>query len=288
MSAVTADFLDHWTITGARRWLASLAVVLALHIAIALIILFRQVPMAPVSAPQPPVLMDLAPLPAVPMNIHPLPAQPLNTLPLPATPPQSQASPAIQQAQPQVQPQTPPQVQPQTQPVSPPTPPAPQPETTSPLLPSSTDATEPRIIVPPPPEIAEALAPAKPAVKNPPVQTASAPSVPALPMPDAQETSLSAWQRKVIARLYSLNRLPPNVPPSEVSATVDVRISVNRQGHIVYFRIERSSGYPPLDHAVRSLIRHADPLPPPPPPPIDLYDQPQSFVITIGYFIASQ
>jgi protein TonB len=281
VSAVTADLFDQWTITGARRWLASLAVVVALHIAVALIILFRQVPMAPVSPPQPPILMDLAPLPAAPMNLHPLPAQPLSAQPLPATPPQSQPS---QQAQPQVQTQTQPQVQPQTPPVSPPTPPAPQPETTSPLLPSATEATEPRIIVPPPPEIAEPPAPAKPAVKNPPVQTASVPSVPALPMPDAQETSLSAWQRKVIARLYSLNRLPPGMPAAEATATADVMISVNRQGHIVYFRIVRPSGYPTLDHAVRSLMRHADPLPPPPPPPIDLYDQPQSFVLTIGYY----
>ena len=289
MSAATADLLDHWTITGARRWLASLAVVLALHIAVALIILFRQVPTAPVNPPQPPILMDLAPLPAAPMNLHPLPA----------TPPQSQASPTIRQgqptaqpqAQPQMQPQAQPQVQPpkQTQPVSPPTPAAPQPETSSPLLSASTEATEPRIIVPPPPEVAEPPpAPAKPVAKSPPVQTASAPSVPALPMPDAQENPLSAWQRKVIARLYSLNRLPPGVPPSEVSATVDVQINVNRQGHIVYFKIVRPSGYPPLDHAVRSLIRHADPLPAPPPPPIDLYDQAQSFVLTIGYFNVPQ
>lgn len=288
MSAVTADLLDQWTITSARRWLASLAVVLALHIAVALIILFRQVPMAPATPPQPPILMDLAPLPAAPMNLHPLPAQPLSAQPLPATPPQGQASPTIQQAQPQVQPQTQPQLQPQTQPISPPTPLAPQPETTSPLLPSATEATEPRIIVPPPPEIAEPPAPAKPAVKNPPAQTASALSVPAPPMPDAQENPLSAWQRKVIARLYSLNRLPPNVPPSEVSATVDVQVNVNSQGHIVYFKIVRPSGYPPLDHAVRSLMRHADPLPPPPPPPINLYDQAQSFVLSIGYAIVPQ
>jgi len=280
VSAVTADLLDHWTITGARRWLASLTVVLALHIAVALIILFRQVPMAPVSTPQPPVLMDLAPLPATPLNIHPLPAEPMNIHPLPATPPQSQASPSIQQAQPQVQPHT--------QPVAPPTPAAPQPDTTSPLLPQSTEATEPRIIVPPPPEVAEVPAPAKPVAKNPPVQTASIPALPILPMPDAQETPLSAWQRKVLARLYSLNRLPPGLPESEASATVDVMINVNRQGHIVYFKIVRPSGYPTLDHAVRSLMRHADPLPPPPPPPIDLYDQAQSFVITIGYYNVPQ
>ena len=288
---MTADLLDHWTIIGARRWLASLAVVLALHIAVALVILFHRVPMAPANPPQPPILMDLAPLPAAPMNLHPLPAAPS----------QSQPSPTIPQAQPEVQPQTQPQVQQQTQPQTqaisdaatdavispptPPTPPAPQPETTSPLLSTSTEATEPRIIVPPPPEVAETPpAPAKPTVNSPPVQTASVPSVPALPMPDAQENPLSAWQRRVIARLYSLNWLPPGMPADEAAATVDVLINVNRQGHIVYFKIVRASGYPTLDHAVRSLMRHADPLPAPPPPPIDLYDQPQSFVLTIGYY----
>jgi protein TonB len=280
VSAATGDLLDLWTVTGARRWLASLAVVLTLHVAVALVILFRQVPMAPVSPPQAPVLMDLAPLPAEPLNIHPLPAEPLNIHPLPATPPANPAKPSTPQAQPQVQPQ----VQPQAQPPSPPTPAASPPETTSPLLPTSTTATEPRIVVPPPPEVADAPAPPKPVAQIPPAQAASAPALPILPMPNAQEDSLSAWQRKVIARLYSLNRLPKGVAINEASATVDVLMEVDRTGHIVYFKIVRSSGYPNLDHAVRSLMRHADPLPPPPPPQIDIYDRPLQFTMTIGYY----
>jgi len=273
VTAATADLLDRWNGPDARRWLASLAIVLALHIAVALGVLFHHVPMAPVSPPQAPVLMDLAPLPAEPMNIHPLPA----------TPPQTQAS-SVPTPQPGAQ-AKPPSPQPQTP--SPPTTAA-QPGSTSPLLPPSALATEPRIVVPPPPEVAEAPAPPKPEAQKPPTQATSTPSLPILPMPDAQENSLSAWQRKVIARLYSLNRLPSGLPEAEANATVDVRISVNRQGHIVYFKIVRPSGYPTLDHAVRSLMRHADPLPPPPPPPIDLYDQPQSFVLTIGYYNVAQ
>ncbi len=265
MSAATADLPDRWTVTWVRRWLVSFILVLALHVAVALVVLFRHVPMTPANPPQAPVLMDLAPLPAKPLNIHPLPA----------SPPENPVKPPTPQVQPQAQPQ------PAT---TPPTPAAPQPQASSPLLPPSTAAAEPRIIVPPPPEVAEAPVPSKPVVQRPATQTPSTPALPILPMPNAQENSLSAWQRKVIARLYSLNRLPPGMPQDEASATVDVLINVDRNGHIVYFKIVRPSGFPTLDHAVRSLMRHADPLPPPPPPPIDILNAPQSFVLTIGYY----
>ena len=76
----------------------------------------------------------------------------------------------------------------------------------------------------------------------------------------------------------------PRMPANGESVSADVQIEIDRNGHIVYFKIVRTSGNPDLDHAVRKLMRRADPLPPPPPPPNGLPDLPLSFVITIGYY----
>ena len=272
MSATTADLFDTWSGAGARRWIASLAIVIALHVAVASVILVREPPVARPPAPQAPVLLDLPPLPATPESPMPAPkpAVPLKLSPLPAPQPRSPAKPASATVPPTD--------------TTPPTPQATQPQAPSQLLPSQGAASEPRIVVPDPPEVkTEAIAP-KPVPATPPAQSAGESNLPILPMPNAQEDPLSAWQRKVIARLYSLNRLPHGVTLNEASATVDVLMEVDRKGHIVYFKIVRSSGYPNLDHAVRSLMRHADPLPPPPPPQIDIFDRPLQFVMTIGYF----
>jgi len=116
-----------------------------------------------------------------------------------------------------------------------------------------------------------------------PVQAKPALDSPAAPTPNPQQSAQVIWQRKVIERLCSLHYIPPGIALSGSSATADVLIEIDRKGHIIYFRIVRSSGYSALDHAVRSLMRHADPLPAPPPPQNDLPDAPLSFVISIGY-----
>ena len=105
---------------------------------------------------------------------------------------------------------------------------------------------------------------------------------PAVPTPDSQENTLLAWQHRVIARLFSLHYLPSR---TSAVTTADVMFAVDQEGHILYYKIVRTSGDPTLDRAVRTLMAHADPLPPPPPPPNDLPGSPlQSFVITIGYY----
>jgi len=104
---------------------------------------------------------------------------------------------------------------------------------------------------------------------------------PTSPTPDSPGNTLLAWQRRVIARLFSLHYLP-----SRISAvtTTDVMFSVDQEGHILYYKIVRSSNDPTLDRAVRTLMTHADPLPPPPRLHNDLPGSPQSFLITIGYY----
>jgi TonB family protein len=104
---------------------------------------------------------------------------------------------------------------------------------------------------------------------------------PVAPPPDSPGNTLLQWQRGVIARLFSLHYLP-----SKISAvtTADVMFAVDQEGHIIYYKIIRSSDDPTLDRAVRTLMAHADPLPPPPPFHSDPPGSPLSFVITIGYY----
>ena len=286
MSAVAAGFLDQWGEARYGRWLVSLMLVLALHVCAALIFAFHQVqPMPPVPADEP-VLLDLAPPaeppPAPAKLVAPVPSSEGNAslgaakstttqLQLPLTP--APSLPATPQARLQVDQLPPPETPPTQAPVAEPVPVAPS-------APSPAVAEAPRFLVPPPPVIvAEAAVPA-PTASKPTPQPAAGMNV--LPQPNAQEDPLSAWQREVLTKLNRLKTWPHDAVVNKETGTVDVTFLVDRQGHIVYFKITRRSPFDSLNHAVRTLMRKADPLPPPPPPKIDL-GQPQQFTITLDF-----
>ena len=107
---------------------------------------------------------------------------------------------------------------------------------------------------------------------------------PTAPTPDSAENTQEAWQRRVIARLYSLSHMLPRMPANGASVSADVLFNIDRKGHILYYKIARTSGNPTLDRAIRTLIAHADPLPPPPLLQNDLPGSPVWFEITIGYY----
>lgn len=48
------------------------------------------------------------------------------------------------------------------------------------------------------------------------------------------------------------------------SGRVSVRMRINRQGHILYFHLEQSTGSAALDNAVAAMIQAANPVPPTP------------------------
>ena len=74
--------------TETRRWSLSLGLMLALHAAALLALLYRQ-PAAPPSAPEPPLLLELDPRPEAPAAEAPAPAPepPRSAKPAPAEPP---------------------------------------------------------------------------------------------------------------------------------------------------------------------------------------------------------
>ena len=287
MSAVAADFLDHWGEAGFGRWFASFTLVVALHVCAALIFAFHRVELLPPPPPDTPVLLDLAPPEAPP------PAAPAPVAPVPASTGSDSTDNAKQQGQIQV-PVTPapslpaaPQPKLEVAQLPPPQASAPEPAVTEPVAPPpeapAPAAVEvPRFLVPPPPPVAIAeVAPAAPVpapATSKPAQQATA-GLDVLPQPNARDNPLTAWQKLVIAKLNRLRRTTAD----RRAGIVDVAFSVDHSGHIVYFEIVSKAPYESLNHAVRSLMRRADPLPPPPPEAFNAVGGPKVYTVTIDF-----
>lgn len=71
------------------------------------------------------------------------------------------------------------------------------------------------------------------------------------------EQRLSLWLQKF--KVY-----PETARAAGIQGDAVVRIRVDRQGNIGYYILERSSGYPVLDHAAIDMIKRANPVPPVP------------------------
>jgi TonB family protein len=69
-----------------------------------------------------------------------------------------------------------------------------------------------------------------------------------------------AWVRELTLHLLKYTR-----HPNGREGTVVIRFVLNRAGHVVSAKVEKSSGDAVLDKAALETVRVADPLPPPPP-----------------------
>jgi protein TonB len=226
--------------TDAARWLASLAVVLALHAAGAIGLLVWRVPIQPAEPPPAAIMIDLAPLPTPLPAIAPPPPEPVQLPeplpPLPEPPPAPAPAPAVALPPPPPKPIEP--KRPRHR-IERPTPPAPRPE--------------------PLPQVhAEPAAPAPPPAA--PQRAAPMPSV-APPAPEI----LSQFARTLLAHLERLKRYPRDARLRREEGVVYLRFVMDRVGKVLSARIERGSGYAALDAEVLALIARAAPLPPLPP-----------------------
>lgn len=246
---VAADVFPARDRAAISRWLVCLFVVLALHAGVALLLLSRRVAIEPPAAPPAAVMIDLAPLPAaVPAEPQPVrEPEPVTPPPEPETkaPPEPQPVPM---PEPEIVPPPPPiPVPPQavTLPAPPPKPipkPRPKPKTVEPRPP----VVEPR----PLPAVAPPPLPAAPAV-------ASAPSANAM-------AARATWQAQLAAWLSRHKRYPRAAQEQRQQGRAYLRFSLDRNGRVLAFQLDRSSGFPLLDEEVGALIQRAQPLPPPP------------------------
>lgn len=121
-------------------------------------------------------------------------------------------------------------------PTPPPEPPKPVVEPETPKDVVTTTAPEPEV------EIAEA--PAEPSPPSPPQEPATgAPSAP-------------SYASLVAGILQRNKRYPREALQGEIEGVVEAYFVVNRQGHVIAYRIEQGSGFPVLDREVVRLLKY--------------------------------
>jgi periplasmic protein TonB len=95
----------------------------------------------------------------------------------------------------------------------------------------------------------------------------NAPDLPATqeapaPAEAAPESPSRAWQQQLVAHLNKYKRFPEG---QWARAEVLVRFVLDRSGHLVSAKVEKSSGDTVIDEAALELLQRADPFPQPPP-----------------------
>jgi protein TonB len=99
---------------------------------------------------------------------------------------------------------------------------------------------------------------------GPPVKDTTAPE--AKPEPPAPQPSNAkpTWEGLVLGALNKVKRYPRDAAMRRQQGVPYIRFVMNREGKVLSSRIERSSGFRPLDDEAVSLPKRAQPLPRPP------------------------
>jgi len=220
------------------RWSVSLAVVLLIHVAAGLYLLWRPIALDAGNPSPPAIMIDLAPAP-------PQPAPPI---PVPE-----------------------PAVEPQVQPLVPLPPLPPMPDIPLPKVEPS-PAPRPAVVIPkPPPPVKQNPVERPPQVKTEQPPPPAAPAVTAPPAPAAAPPAgnpgapRASWQAQLVAWLERYKRYPRLAQEQRQEGTVYLRFTMDRAGHVLSAQIEKGSGFSLLDEEVTALIQRAQPLPAPPP-----------------------
>lgn len=137
-------------------------------------------------------------------------------------------------------------------------PPGPREEPTPEPMPTperriETPAPNPEVAIPDPPP-----APPKP------VAQATAPPVQPLPPAPRASSGQPTWEGQVLGRLNQFKRYPNLARRAGRQGAPHIRFVMNREGRVLSSRLERSSGFKPLDEEAVALPARAQPLPGPP------------------------
>ncbi|MFT3802324.1 MAG: TonB family protein [Burkholderiaceae bacterium] len=241
-----------------RRWSTCLFAAAALHIAPIVVAAWWLEPVALAPAPPPlsAILIEEAPKPAV------APAPPTA---IPPGPQQQRVQRRVERHVERPKPARPVE--------TPPLSPVPQAALT---LPSSS---EPE---PPPPQVED-----KPPVE----QTTAPPSALAPPAPaaaptpshsDAPSLTPPDWQAMLLGQLERFKRYPSEAQFLRQQGVTHLRFTMNRDGKVLTFRVEKSSGNALLDQEALALIQRAQPLPK---PPASVMGDTLELVVPIEFFL---
>lgn len=246
------------------RWGLSLLFVLGIHAAGGLAVMTWRATVDPVELPSSAIMIDLAPLPTAPVQ---------ERIELPPGPQQVETAP----------PPPEPIVEPEREPE--PEPPPVKAEVVLPKPPPPRPI--PRIVLPPQPERPPeptpqppAPATAPPAALVPLAPVAAAPAAPPTPQPPSN--AVPTWQGLLLSHLERHKRYPRDAQIRRQQGVAHLRFAMDREGHVLSARIERSAGHGALDEEVLQLIRRADPLPMPPP---DITGATVELVVPVQFFL---
>lgn len=234
-----------------RRWSASLALMLGLHVGGIGALLYWKVSGESLELP-PPILVDMAPavMPEQKGEAPPAPPQPVRK--------ETELQP-MAKAEPK---------------------PKPRKETPKQNLPRP----KPVVAAPPLPEApagvrSEATLAAQEAA--PPVPPAAAHAGEASPAYHPAD-GVPNWQGLLLARLEKFKHYPRLCQLQRQEGVVHLSFAMDREGKVLSFRIERSSGVELLDEEVLALIQRAEPLPAPPP---EVPGDPVRLTVPVKFFL---
>lgn len=235
---------------GLRRWIGSLALVLAVHAIIIGGVLWGRShdtsPAPPASAEA--VMLELAPLPTAP------PAPPTE---LPPGPPRQEQRKAQPQAEPTPTPRR-----------------APLQEQAEVAEPQQSDERQNKESA----DIDVARSSAPPSVQAPPGSRYAASQSSSGGAGQARAT----WQAQVLGHLERFKRYPRPAQRRRQEGVVLMQFSVNRQGQVLQARIARSSGHESLDAEALATVQRASPLPP---PSADIPGDPVEVTTPVEFFL---
>lgn len=232
-------------------WSGSFGVVLGLHGAIAVGALAWGNAPPPAAPPPAALVLELAPLPAAPA---------VTPTEIPPGPEQVQAPPP-----------PPPEPEPEPEKIEEP----PPVEKAAAVLPMPTPKPKPprrevqlrpvRETPPVPEPSPQPPAPATTAPQAAPVQSAMA-AAPLVGAPSpSTANAMQTWQSVLLGHLERHKRYPQAAQWRRQQGVAYVRFTMDREGRVLGFRLERSSGVDSLDEETLALIERAQPLPKPPP-----------------------
>ncbi|MBP2229562.1 protein TonB [Azospirillum agricola] len=247
--------------SGAFRWSGSFLLALGVHAAAGIAFMAWHVPVEPIDAEPPAVMLELAPLPVAPPEPTPAmeapPPEPVVEPPPPEPPPPEPEPPPPEPiVEPPPPPEPPPVVEPEVVlPKPPPEPPKPKPEPKK--EPPKPKKEPPK---PPPPRAAPQVAPVAPAAPAPapaPVAAAPAPSM-------APSRAVPSWQGRVLGHLERHKRYPRSAQARRQEGVAQVRFVIDREGKVLSVQLDKTSGTAVLDEETVEMVRRASPVPAPP------------------------
>lgn len=121
---------------------------------------------------------------------------------------------------------------------------------------------------------------APPTFESLPDEVVAAPMEGAVSLESSQ--AISTWQSVLLGHLERHKRYPRKARRNRHEAIVYVRITINRDGTVVDYRLETPSAYKILNQETLALIARAQPLPSPPP---EVLGETVKFVVPVEFFL---